>query len=190
MRNIKELLQETKFGNDYEFIMLIEDLDDCVVLEEGIKYFRASVKLRKLVEQLKRKDMKELEPLVEVARRAAMEFERVEGRFERGEITRGQAKLRVDALKRYYAALLKMTRRSDFAKVLKVAGVAAIVGGIIAAILFGFHPFQGLGIAVPTWDQVKNSLGDIQKDVARAFEAIKRVFANKTLTTAINRGAI
>jgi len=182
MTNIKELLQETKFGDDYELLILIENLDDdCIVLEEGVKHFRASAKLRKLVEQLKRKDMKELEPLIEVARRAAMEFERVEGRFESGEITRSQAKLRVDALKRYYAALLKITRGSDFSRVLKVGGVAAIVGGILASILFGFHPFQALGIAVPTWEQVRNTFGGLQKDVARSFEAIKRVFAQKSL---------
>jgi hypothetical protein len=174
MTSIKNLLRESKFNGDYDFVALVEDLDECIVLEEGIRSFHASIKLNRLVEQLKRKDMKELEPLIEVAHRAAVEFEQVEGKLERGEITKSQARLKVGALKRYYATLLKMTKGSDFARVLKIGGVTAIVGGIVAAILFGFNPFHALGIQVPTWDQVHKTLGGLEKDAARAFEAFKR----------------
>jgi hypothetical protein len=176
-----DLFEEVKLGEDYYIIKLNENLDEDIVLQEGIRYFKASQRLNKLVEQLKRRDTKELEPLIEIARRAAGEFARVEGKFESGEINKTQAKMRVNALKRYYSALLKIVKRNDFVKYIKIGGVSAILGGIIASMIFGFQPLSALGITLPKWDQAKNTFGVLGNDVSKQFMALKKAFQSKII---------
>jgi hypothetical protein len=188
-KNISGLLEEIKIGQDYFELKLNEDLDEDIgVLEEGIKYFKASQKLRKLVDKMSRKDIKELNPLIEITRRAAMEFEKIEGKFERGEISKSQARLGVGALKRYYSTLLQIVKKQDFSHILKVGGISVLIGGVIAAMLFGFQPLHALGVAIPTWDKVKHSFGVLESDVQKQFEAIKRAFNQKALP--LIKGAI
>jgi len=50
--NLNDILEEVKYGNDYNEMKLIEDLlEDCEEvegLEEGVKYFKVSKRLNKL----------------------------------------------------------------------------------------------------------------------------------------------
>jgi hypothetical protein len=189
MKRFNELLEEVKIGEDYYFIDTIKDLDkDIEVLQEGVRYFKTSQRLNKLTEKLRRKDMKELQPLIEITRRAAMEFERVEGKFERKEINKSQARMRISNLKRYYAALLKIVKHKDFSSVLKVGGITAILGGIIASIIFGFQPLQAIGVSLPKWETIKHSLGMLEGEVGRQLNALKRAFQTKVIPFA--KGAI
>lgn len=180
-KKLSEILEEIKIGPDYEFIKLNEDLEeDFEVLEEGIKYFKASQRLKKLAEKLHRKDMKELQPLVERVNKVADEFERIEGKFARGEISKGQARLRIDNIKRNYADIMRILRKKEFGSFLKVSGVATILGGIVASIIFGFQPLQAIGITLPSFEKIKSSLGLLGTEIARQLQALKKAFQKNT----------
>ena len=182
-KKLYDLFEEVKLGEDYQFVKSTEDLDEDIVLEEGIKYFKASQRLNKLAEKLSRKDIKEMMPIVERVKRAAGEFERIEGKFERGEVTKGQARLRVDMIKRNYSDIIKMLRQKDMQNFFKVAGVTALLGGIVASILFGFQPLAAVGITIPSWEKIKNTLGMLGGEVAKQFNALKKAFTNKVSHT-------
>ena len=178
---ISDLLEEVKLGKNYYDIKINEDLYEDVILVEGVKYFKASVRLNKLADRLARKDTKELNPIIEITRRASKEFEMVEGKFDRKEINKTQAKMRINSLKRYYSALLKQIKHKDFSRILKIGGVAAILGGIIASILFGFQPLQAIGVALPKWDQVKNTFGMLENEVGKQFGFLRKAFQSKVV---------
>ena len=177
MKRFNELLEEVKLGEDYYSI----DPNEDILLLEGVRFFKASQRLNKLTEKLRRKDMKELQPLIEITRRAAMEFERVEGKFERKEINKSQARMRISNLKRYYSALLKIVKHKDFSGILKVGGISVILGGIIASIIFGFQPLQAIGITLPKWEVVKHTFGALEGEVGKQFNALKRAFQTKVV---------
>jgi hypothetical protein len=181
-KKLNDLLEEVKFGDDYEFIKIDETIDeDIEVLEEGLKVFKASQRLKKLADRLQRKDMKEMMPIVERIRKAASEFERVEGKFQQGQITKAQARIRVDSIKRNYNDIMKMLRRKEMGTFLKVGGISAILGGVIASIVFGFQPLQAIGITIPTWDKIKNTFGSLGDSVTREYNSLRKAFEQKVL---------
>jgi len=185
-KKLYDLFEEIKLGEDYEFIKMDENLDeDFEVLDEGIKYFKASQRLNKLAAKLASKGKKELGPIIEKAKKAAKEFEKVEGKYEAGDITKAQARIKVDSLKRHYNDIMKIVRGREFATVLKGAGITALVGGIIASILFGFHPLAQTGIVLPSWDKIKTTLGatlgTLGAATARQLGSLKKGFDQKVV---------
>ena len=182
MSKLIDVLEKVKYGDDYEYFKIDEDIDDDIeVLEEGIKYFKASQRLKKLADRLQKKDMKEMSPVIERTRKAASEFERIEGKFEKGQITKAQARLRIDSIKRNYNDIMKMVRGKEFGAFLKVGGIAAILGGIVASIIFGFQPLQAIGITLPSWDKIKNTLGLVGTAATREYNTLKKAFEQKVL---------
>jgi hypothetical protein len=182
MSKLFDVLEKVKYGEEYEYIKIDEDIDeDIEVLEEGIKFFKASQRLKKLADRLQKKDMKEMSPIIERTRKAASEFERIEGKFEKGEITKTQARLRIDSIKRNYNDIMKMLRGKEFGAFLKVGGIVAILGGIVASIIFGFQPLQAIGITLPSWDKIKNTLGLISTAATREYNTLKKAFEQKVL---------
>jgi hypothetical protein len=182
MSKLFDVLEEVKYGEDYEYVKIDEDIDeDIEVLEEGVKFFKASQRLKKLADRLQRKDMKEMSPIIERTRKAASEFERIEGKFEKGEITKTQARLRIDSIKRNYNDIMKMVRGKEFGTFLKVGGIAAILGGIVASIIFGFQPLQAIGITLPSWEKIKNTLGLVGTAATREYNTLKKAFEQKVI---------
>jgi len=182
MSKLFDVLEKVKYGDDYEYFKIDEDIDeDIEVLEEGIKFFKASQRLKKLADRLQKKDMKEMSPIIERTRKAASEFERIEGKFEKGEITKTQARLRIDSIKRNYNDIMKMVRGKEFGNFLKIGGVAAILGGIVASIIFGFQPLQAIGITLPSWDKIKNTLGLVGTAATREYNTLKKAFEQKVI---------
>ena len=178
---IPDVLRSVKIGDPYE------DIDECIVLEEGVKFFRASKRLNMYIERLRRKGLPELEPLIKLTSKAAVEFGEIEGKHERGEITRSQARIRIANLTRHYNALLKEVKKDDIKRMLKTAGLIILIGGIIASILFGLHPFASLAIALPSLESLKKTLiagsdlllEPLRDEIVHQYQAIKRVFAGK-----------
>jgi hypothetical protein len=181
-KKLFDLFEEVKFGDDYEFVKIDEDIDnDIEVLEEGIKYFKASQRLKKLADRLQKKDMKEMMPVIERIRKAASEFERIEGKFEQGQITKAHARIRIDSIKRNYNDIMKMLRQKEMGTFLKVGGISAILGGVIASIIFGFQPLQAIGITLPTWDKIKNTFGMLGGAVTKEYNTLKKAFESKVV---------
>ena len=182
MSKLIDVLEKVKYGDDYEYFKIDEDIDDDIeVLEEGIKYFKASQRLKKLADRLQKKDMKEMSPVIERTRKAASEFERIEGKFEKGQITKAQARIRIDSIKRNYNDIMKMLRGKEFGTFLKIGGISAILGGIVASIIFGFQPLQAIGITLPSWDKIKNTLGLVGTAATREYNTLKKAFEQKVI---------
>ena len=182
MSKLFDVLEKVKYGEDYEYLKIDEDIDeDIEVLEEGIKFFKASQRLKKLADRLQKKDMKEMGPVIERTRKAASEFERIEGKFEKGQITKAQARVRIDSIKRNYNDIMKMLRGKEFGTLLKVGGIAAILGGIVASIIFGFQPLQAIGVTLPSWDKIKNTLGLVGTAATREYNTLKKAFEQKVI---------
>ena len=179
-KKLNDLLQEIKLGDDYEFMKMNEGLDDdIIILDEGVKFFRASNRIKQLVNQLSRKNIKELNPVIERAKRAAMEFAKIEEKYRTGEVSKANAKMRIDNIRRQYTDIMRMLRRKEMTSFFKVAGVATILGGIVASMIFGFQPLRSIGVTLPTWDKVKGSLGLLGAEATRQFNALKRAFESK-----------
>lgn len=179
-KKLSDLLQEIKLGDDYEFMKMNESLDDdMIILDEGVKFFRASNRIKQLVNQLSRKNIKELNPVIERAKRAAMEFAKIEEKYRTGEVSKANAKMRIDNIRRQYTDIMRMLRRKEMTSFFKVAGVATILGGIVASMIFGFQPLRAIGVTLPTWDKVKGSLGLLGAEATRQFNALKRAFESK-----------
>ena len=132
---LNELLIEMK-----EELVLNNNIDDDFEeLEEGIRFFKASKRLEKLAKSLERKANRnpEVLSLVPKVRQAAKSFKTVEDSFANGTLTKAKAKAKLNTLKKQYSAIMKELRKKEIKDALKIAGIAAAVAGVIAAIVFG-----------------------------------------------------
>jgi len=179
--------------DDFKKVDEIKEISEAIVLEEGVKFFRASTRINSYIEKLKRKNLRELDPLIKAASQAADEFERVETRYARGKLTHSEAQLRVHKLKQHYIALIKEIKKEDFKKILKIAGLLVLLGGLIASILFGFHPLQSLTIAVPSLDGLKDAfrLGEdalfepLRDEIVKHYRLIKSMVLGKPMSISV-----
>jgi hypothetical protein len=180
MGNLDTLLSEVKYGEDYIYVDLIEELEDCTVtLDEGLRYFKTSKRLHKLAEKLmkKAKGKREIEAFANSARDAAREFEKVEDKFAQGILNKPQARIAFDAIKKHYSEILKKARNKTIFNILKTAGLLGIVGSITATILFGWQPFAAIGIKIPQIGEVQKIGEGFGAIIAKQFESLKRFFS-------------
>lgn len=176
---LKDILDEVRYGEDYDEMKLIEDLlDDCEEieeLEEGVKYFKVSKRLNKLAERLQKKvkEVPQAKGMVSKAKSAARKFEAVEKSFATGAISKAQARVKYDAIKKDYKDVMSALKKKELMTALKVAGAVAIVAGIVAAILFGLQPLAAaIGVrAAPAVvpPGIKEFLGRDQKVLEKTF---------------------
>lgn len=102
------------------------------VIEEGIKYFKTSIRLEKLAKKIQdktRSDPKaktKLTPTVNKIYKLAQKFEDVEDLFEFGKkIDKIKAKLEYEELKKRYFDILEILKKDDICAVMKKVGVYA-----------------------------------------------------------------
>ena len=181
--NLNDILEEVKYGNDYNEMKLIEDLlEDCEEvegLEEGVKYFKVSKRLNKLALRLqsKAKEVPQAKALVSKTKAAAKKFEALEKAFTAGSITKAQARVNYDGIKKDYKEVMSALKKKELMTALKVGGAIAIVAGIVAAILFGLNPLAALVGARHT-ETVPPAVKDL---LGREKGALKNVFGRPSL---------
>ena len=123
-------------------------------LTEGIKYFKESNKLKRLVKVLEKKipklsdeERKNIQELREGVIKLIKEYEKIEADFSKAQTKqeKDQLKLAHKSMGKKFTSVLKMATKEDTKKVLISTGLAAIVGGALASGLLPLH--FGLGIS-------------------------------------------
>lgn len=181
--NLNDILEEVRYGKDYEEIKLVEDLlEDCEEvegLEEGVKYFKVSKRLNKLAIRLqaKAKEVPQAKALVSKTKSAAKKFEALEKSFIAGTITKAQARVKYDAIKKDYKEVMAALKKKELMTALKVGGAVAIVAGIVAAILFGLNPLAALVGARAT----ETMPGGIKEFLSRDQKVLEKTFGRPSL---------
>jgi hypothetical protein len=188
MAKLQDVLNNIKYGENYAYVDLMEDLEDSIEeLDEGVKHFKTSKRLNTLADKLvkKAKGNREVEALATQTRNAAKEFAKVEDRFAMGQVSKAQARISFDAIKKQYSEVMKKLKNRTFFSGVKTAGTLAIIGGIVATFLFGWQPFQAVGITVPSLDSVGKAIAELGTIVTQQFNSIKKLMGG-TVTAPID----
>lgn len=140
--DIKELM---------EFNAGLTDRED---LDEGIKYFKESKKLRKLADKIsnkmdklkekgdvEEKRVKMVEEIIDRTKEASEEFEDLEKRFKEGEIEKEDAKEEHKELTKKYSDLVNRIKSERNKKIFTALGIGSLAATLLAT-------FYGLGIGV------------------------------------------
>ena len=185
MSKLIEILGEVRYGEDYEYMNLAEELEDCIVtLEEGLKYFKTSKRLSKLSEKLtkKAKGNRDIESFAVNARDASREFAKVEDKFAMGMLSKAQGRIAFDSIKKQYSEILKKARNKSIFNIIKTMGALSLVGSLVATILFGWQPFAAIGIKIPEISSVTKIAGEVGSAIASQFQTLKRFFSSGATT--------
>lgn len=96
------------------------------VIEEGIKFFKTSIRLYKLADKIEMKSKKnpELAPTVKKLNELATKFDYAESLYDVGKKTEGKAQY--ESLKKKYMDLLKLLKKDDVKNALKKSGCLAL----------------------------------------------------------------
>lgn len=188
--NLKDILEEVRYGKEYDEMKLMDDemklmedlLEDCEEvegLEEGVKYFKVSKRLNKLAIRLqaKTKEVPQAKGLISKVKSAAKKFEALENSFKSGTITKAQARVKYDGIKKDYKEVMSALKKKELMTALKVAGAIAIVAGIVAAILFGLGPLAAL-VGAKSVETVPPSVKEL---LGRQQSALKNITGRASL---------
>lgn len=161
-----KMFDDSKFC--YELSGIKKNDNQEVVIQEGLKFFKTSSRLYKLVDKLTKKNAvarnQQVQMTINKINKLAQEFEYVEDLYDIGK--KAEAKLRYKSLKDKYSDLLKILNNSEVKSALKtVAGI----GITIAAM---FVPYMAMGKFFPNLDMVNINKMTPGKD--KTFAYLKR----------------
>lgn len=142
--------------NYRELMELNSGLKTTQDINEGIKYFKESKKLRDLADKITNKLSKSkekgkvekehidmVEEIIDRTREASKEFEDLEKRFKEGKVEKREAKEEHKELKKKYSDLVKRINSARNKKIFTILGIGALAASLLAT-LYGL----GVGVAV------------------------------------------
>jgi len=173
---LSELLEEVRNEDNY----LSDDIEkDFEELDEGVRFFKASSRLDKLALRLeKKKNLPDAASMAAKVKKAAQAFSVVEQAYKEDKLTKAKARIKLNVIKKQYTDIMTMLRNKEVKDAIKVAGIVAIIGGIIAAFIFGSGMLKTAAVvgaqALPQMKEVPNNI--IKKQAVTQNKALSSVF--------------